>query len=29
MCRWVGWSGQPVIVEELLFKPKHGLEWGG
>ena len=25
MCRWMGWSGQPVIVEELLFKPKHGL----
>jgi len=25
MCRWLGWSGQPVIVEELLFKPKHGL----
>jgi predicted glutamine amidotransferase len=25
MCRWVGWSGQPVIVEELLFKPQHGL----
>jgi glutamine amidotransferase len=21
----MGWSGQPVIVEELLFKPKHGL----
>ena len=25
MCRWMGWSGQPVVVEELLFKPKHGL----
>jgi predicted glutamine amidotransferase len=25
MCRWLGWSGQSVIVEELLFKPKHGL----
>jgi len=25
MCRWMGWSGQPVLVEELLFKPKHGL----
>jgi predicted glutamine amidotransferase len=25
MCRWMGWSGQPLIVEELLFKPKHGL----
>ncbi len=21
----MGWSGQPVVVEELLFKPKHGL----
>ncbi len=25
MCRWMGWSGQPVVVEELLFNPKHGL----
>ena len=25
MCRWMGWSGQPMIVDELLFKPKHGL----
>jgi predicted glutamine amidotransferase len=25
MCRWMAWSGQPVIVEELLFKPPHGL----
>ena len=25
MCRWMAWSGQPVIVEELLFKPVHGL----
>ena len=25
MCRWMGWSGQPVIVDELLFKPQHGL----
>ncbi len=25
MCRWMAWSGQPLIVEELLFKPKHGL----
>jgi predicted glutamine amidotransferase len=21
----MGWSGQPVLVEELLFRPKHGL----
>jgi predicted glutamine amidotransferase len=25
MCRWMGWSGQSVPIEELLFKPKHGL----
>jgi predicted glutamine amidotransferase len=25
MCRWMGWTGQSVLVEELLFKPKHGL----
>jgi len=25
MCRWMAWSGQPVIVDELLFKPPHGL----
>jgi predicted glutamine amidotransferase len=25
MCRWMAWSGQPVLVEELLFKTQHGL----
>src|SRR3954462_126154 len=25
MCRWMAWSGQPGLIEELLFKPKHGL----
>ena len=25
MCRWMAWSGQPVLIEELLFKPKHSL----
>jgi hypothetical protein len=25
MCRWMAWSGQPMMVEELLFKPAHGL----
>jgi predicted glutamine amidotransferase len=25
MCRWMAWSGQPLLVEELLFKPKHSL----
>src|SRR4029078_5997122 len=25
MCRWMAWSGQPVLIDELLFKPPHGL----
>ena len=25
MCRWMAWSGQPVLVDELLFKSQHGL----
>src|SRR5271154_6746843 len=25
MCRWMAWHGQPVLLEELLFKPPHGL----
>lgn len=25
MCRWMAWSGQPIIIEELLFAPPHGL----
>jgi predicted glutamine amidotransferase len=25
MCRWMAWSGQPVLIDELLFKPAHGL----
>ena len=25
MCRWMGWHGQPILVEELLFKTKHSL----
>jgi predicted glutamine amidotransferase len=25
MCRWMAWSGQPLLVEELLFKPRHSL----
>jgi predicted glutamine amidotransferase len=25
MCRWMAWSGQPLIIEELLFKPEHAL----
>ncbi len=25
MCRWMGWIGQPVLIEELLFKTQHGI----
>ena len=25
MCRWMAWSGQPVLIEELLFKTQHGI----
>jgi predicted glutamine amidotransferase len=25
MCRWMAWHGQPVLVDELLFKTQHGL----
>jgi predicted glutamine amidotransferase len=25
MCRWMAWSGQPVLVGELLFNVQHGL----
>jgi predicted glutamine amidotransferase len=25
MCRWMAWHGQPVLIEELLFKPRHSL----
>src|SRR5205085_11452378 len=25
MCRWMAWHGQPVLMDELLFKTKHGL----
>ncbi len=25
MCRWMAWSGQAVLMEELLFKTQHGL----
>ena len=25
MCRWMAWFGQPVLIEELLFEPKHGI----
>jgi glutamine amidotransferase len=25
MCRWLAYSGTPVLLEELLFKPEHSL----
>ncbi len=25
MCRWMAWHGQDLLIEELLFKPQHGL----
>ena len=25
MCRWIAYSGAPIYLEELLFKPKHSL----
>jgi predicted glutamine amidotransferase len=25
MCRWMAWLGEPVLIEELLFKTQHGL----
>src|SRR4029079_9311268 len=25
MCRWIAYSGGPVYLEEVLFKPKHSL----
>ena len=25
MCRWMAWSGQPLIIDELLFQPQHSL----
>jgi glutamine amidotransferase len=25
MCRWLAYSGSPVIIEQLLYEPKHSL----
>jgi predicted glutamine amidotransferase len=25
MCRWLAYAGSPVLLEELIFKPKHSL----
>src|SRR4029450_5930342 len=25
MCRWLAYSGSPILLEELLYKPAHSL----
>ena len=25
MCRWLAYSGTPILIEELLYKPTHSL----
>ena len=25
MCRWMAYSGDPVLAEELLFRPAHSI----
>src|SRR5262245_8839824 len=25
MCRWLAYSGSPILLEELLYKPEHSL----
>ena len=25
MCRWMAWLGQPVLIDEVLFKTPHGI----
>jgi predicted glutamine amidotransferase len=25
MCRWMAWFGQPVLIDEVLFKTPHGI----
>ena len=25
MCRWMAWFGQPVLIDEVLFKTQHGI----
>jgi hypothetical protein len=26
MLRWMGWLGQPLLVDELLFKSDHEID---
>src|SRR3954447_8005004 len=25
MCRWMGWLGEAILIDELLFKTQHGI----
>jgi len=25
MCRWLAYSGSPVLIEDLLYRSKHSL----
>jgi predicted glutamine amidotransferase len=25
MCRWNAYFGEPLLIDELLYRPKHGL----
>jgi predicted glutamine amidotransferase len=25
MCRWMAWTGQPLSIEEVMFKSQHGI----
>ena len=25
MCRWMAYSGDPILAEDLLFRPAHSL----
>ena len=25
MCRWLAYSGSPILIEELLYGPEHSL----
>jgi predicted glutamine amidotransferase len=25
LCRWLAYSGSPILLEELLYKPEHSL----
>src|SRR5215212_3483271 len=25
VCRWMAWLGQPILIEELLFRTEHGI----